>query len=186
VDIVLTPLIQVSIRDLIVVVVVKRRNKRAEPQSFGSMIRALRKARNLGLVELANASGFDPGLLSRIETGKRYPPEIPGLLKLASALGVPEQSDQFGELLMAADRARNPELHEMAVAMHGTDVWNPFSADLMNEEPPVFCKTFAEMLSKATELAITTDAEEITVKSTSGAIQKFRLLWNAKKGRKGM
>jgi transcriptional regulator with XRE-family HTH domain len=164
---------------------VKRKNNPPTPQTFGEMIRALRKARNLGLVELANASGFDPGLLSRIETGKRYPPDIPGLLRLAKSLGVPETSDQFGELLAAADRAKNPALHEMALAMRGGEAWNPFSADLMNEEPPVFCESLAELVSKATERAITTDAESITVKSSSGAIQKFQLLWKAKKGKKG-
>jgi transcriptional regulator with XRE-family HTH domain len=137
------------------------------------------------LVELAKASGFDPGLLSKIETGKRHPPDIPGLLRLAKALGVPEESGQFAELLAAADRAKNPALHEMALAMRGGEVWNPFSADLMNEEPPVFCESLAELVSKATERAITSNAEEITVKSSSGAIQKFRLLWNAKKGKKG-
>ena len=158
---------------------VKRRTKPPQPQSFGNLIRALRKARNLGLVELAKASGFDPGLLSRIETGKRYPPELPGLIRLAKALGVPEESDQFAELLAAADRDRHPELHDMALMMRGGKPWNPFSADLMNEEPPVFCESLAELVSKATERAITTDAEEITVKSSSGAIQKFRLLWDA-------
>jgi transcriptional regulator with XRE-family HTH domain len=157
-------------------------NRKHKPtgQSFGDLIRALRKAKNLGLVDVAKAIGMDPGLLSRIETGKRYPPEIPGLLRLAKALGVPEESDQFGELLAAADRAMNPALHEMALAMHGGKIWNPFSADRMNEEPPVFCKSLGELVSKATELAITTDAEEITVKSSSGAIQKFRLLWGVK------
>jgi transcriptional regulator with XRE-family HTH domain len=165
-------------------VAVKRNKKPPPPQAFGDMIRGLRKARNLGLVELAKASGFDPGLLSRIETGKRYPPDIPGLLRLAKALGVPETSDQFGELLAAADRAKNPALHDMALAMGGGETWNPFSADLMNEEPPVFCESLAELVSKATERAITGDAEEITVKSSSGAIQKFRLLWDAEKDKK--
>jgi transcriptional regulator with XRE-family HTH domain len=164
---------------------VKRAKTPPEPQGFGALIRALRKARNLGLVELAKASGFDPGLLSRIETGKRYPPDLPGLLRLAKALGIPESSDQFAELLTEADRAQNPALHEMALAMRGGEPWNPFSADLMNEEPPVFCETLAELVSKATERAIRTDAEEITVKSSSGAIQKFRLLWKSEKDREG-
>jgi transcriptional regulator with XRE-family HTH domain len=157
-------------------------NRKPKPtgQGFGDLIRALRKAKNLGLVDVAKACGMDPGLLSRIETGKRYPPEIPGLVRLAKALGVPEGSDQFGELLAESERVRNPALYEMAVAMHGTKTWNPFSADRMNEEPPVFCKSLGELVSKATERAITTDAEEITVKSSSGAIQKFRLLWGVK------
>jgi transcriptional regulator with XRE-family HTH domain len=173
-------LTQVSICAIIVVMKVNSKPK-PRGQSFGDMIRAIRRAKNLGLVDVAKASGMDPGLLSRIETGKRYPPEIPGLIRLAKALGVPEDSDRFGELLAAADRARNPALHDMALAMRGGKLWNPFSADLMNEEPPVFCESLAELVSKATARAITTHAEEITVKSASGAIQKFRLLWDAKR-----
>ena len=166
-----------------VVMLVNRRKACPAFQTFGDQIRHLRKAKHLGLVDVANASGIDPGLLSRIETGKRYPPDLPGLVRLAKVLGVPEESDQFAELLAAADRARNPELHQMAAAMRGGKPWNPFSADLINELPPVFCGNLAELISKATERAITTEAQEITVKSGSGAVQKFRLM-PKRKGKK--
>jgi transcriptional regulator with XRE-family HTH domain len=145
------------------------------PQDFGVLLRRLRKAKNLGLVELANASGIDPGLLSRIESGKRYPPDLPGLTNLANALDIPQESDEFAHLLEAADRARNPALHDMAAKMRGGKPWNPFSADLMNEEPPVFCRTLGELVSRATERAISTGAVTIMVKSESGAVQKFQL-----------
>ena len=52
--------------------------------------------------------GIDSGLLSRIETGKRYPPEIPALTRLAKVLGIDEQSDDFAALLAAADRGEEP------------------------------------------------------------------------------
>jgi transcriptional regulator with XRE-family HTH domain len=144
--------------------------------TFGNIIRHWRKARKLGIVEVANAVGIDPGLLSRIETGKRLPPELPVLVRLAKVLGVPEASDDFAELLTAADRGRNPELHAMASAMRGGKPWNPFAADLMNELPPVFCRTLAEMVARATERAITTSAVSITVKSADGAVQKYQVL----------
>jgi len=144
--------------------------------TFGSIVRHWRKARKLGIVEVANAVGIDSGLLSRIETGKRYPPEIPVLVRISKALGIDEGSDDFAELLAAADRARNPELHAMASAVRGGKAWNPFSADLMNELPPVFCDTLAEMVARATERAISTTAVSITVKSESGAVQKFQIL----------
>ena len=144
--------------------------------TFGSVLRHWRNARRLGLVEVANKVGIDATLLSRIETGKRYPPELPVLVRLAKALGIDEKSDDFAALLAAADRARNPALHEMASAMRGGKAWNPFSTDLMNELPPVFCGTLAEMVARATERAITAGAVSITVKSEDGAVQKFQVL----------
>src|SRR5579864_7991393 len=85
--------------------------------TFGSTLRHWRNARGLGLVDVANKIGIDPTLLSRIETDKRYPPELPTLVRLAKVLGIDEGSDDFAALLAAADRARNPALHEMASAM---------------------------------------------------------------------
>jgi transcriptional regulator with XRE-family HTH domain len=146
------------------------------PLAFGTLVRTWRHARKLGIVEVAKAMGIDSGLLSRIETGKRYPPEIPALTRLAKVLGIDEQSEDFAALLAAADRARNPALHDMASAIRGGKPWNPFSADLMNELPPVFCDTLAEMVARTAERAISTGAVAITVKSEDGAVQKFQLL----------
>ncbi len=170
---------------------VKHSNNPSGPLAFCDLLRGLRKAKKLGLVELANASGFDPGLLSRIETGKRLPPDKTGLLRLAKALAIPEESSQFGELLVAAGQVRNPGIAELVIALSDPQLMNRFSAGMrdrfsagMKEEPPVFCETLAELVSKATERAITTDAQSITVKSASGAIQKFQLLWDAKSKKK--
>jgi transcriptional regulator with XRE-family HTH domain len=149
--------------------------------TFGELIRNWRKARKLGLVEVANAVGIDAGTISRMETGKRYPPDVPGIIRFADALGIDESSDDFAELLAAADRANNPELHRMALEMRGGKQWNPFSADLMNELPPVFCESLGELVSKATERAITTGAVSITVKSEDGAVQKFQVLHGQKR-----
>ena len=118
-----------------------------------------------------------------MENGKRYPPDLPGIVGLAKALGVPEGSGQFAKLLAAADRARNPALHEMASAMRGGKPWNPFSADLMNELPPVECASLADLVARVAEHAITTGAKEINVKSGVGTVQRFRLVATAKRKR---
>jgi transcriptional regulator with XRE-family HTH domain len=152
----------------------------AVPQGFGTLLRTLRRARKLGLVELGHAVDMDHSLLSRIERGERLPPDIPGLLRLAQALGVPESSDQFADMLALADQARNPALHNMALKMRGGAPWNPFSADLMNEAPPVQVASLAELVSRATEYAITNEATSITIRSASGAVQKFQVLLEPK------
>jgi transcriptional regulator with XRE-family HTH domain len=152
----------------------------AAPQGFGTLLRTLRRARKLGLVELGHAVDMDHSLLSRIERGERLPPDIPGLLRLAQALGVPESSDQFADMLALADQARNPALHNMALKMRGGAPWNPFGADLMNEAPPVQVASLAELVSRATEYAIATSAVSITVKSNDGAVQKFQVLHEPK------
>ena len=60
--------------------------------------------------------------------------------------------------------------------MRGGKAWNPFSADLMNELPPVFCGTLAEMVARPAERAISTRATAITVKSGDGGVPKFQVL----------
>jgi transcriptional regulator with XRE-family HTH domain len=151
--------------------------------TFGDLLHKHRKARRLSLEQLAAATGLDVGFLSRIENGKRYPPDLPGILRLAKALGISEQSGQFAKLLAAADRARNPELHEMASAMRSGKPWNPFSADLMNEQPPVECDSIADLVARVAQHVITIGAQEITVKSGVGAVQRFRLVHSAKRKR---
>lgn len=166
-------------------------NIKSTGQGFGDLIRALRKARNLGLVDVAMASGMDPGLLSRIETGKRNPPDLPVLTRLAKELGVSESSDTFAELVSAATRgrAKYPAMDHLDILREALSKGKPsghHSTGLPQPSTLIFCSTLAELVSKATEQAIITDAEEITVISSSGVIQKFRLLSNAKKGKKGI
>src|SRR5271154_1089575 len=102
-------------------------NKMADAALFGSLLRKRRSALGLGMVELATASGIDPGLLSRIENGKRPPPEMPGLVLLARHLNIALDSPEFTELLSAADHDRHPALHKMALDMRGGTPWNPFA-----------------------------------------------------------
>lgn len=151
------------------------KSKHSEPAtaqtSFGDLLRSIRVGRKLGLNQVAYASGIDPALLSKYETGKRLPPGLATLVELAKALNVPEGSEDFGALLTAAERGRAPDVAEALLEM-GDYV----ARSTANEAPPVFCGTRAELVAKATEGAITDEAVEITVKSASGSTQRYRLL----------
>ena len=54
---------------------------------IGRKVRALRLRKKLGLVQLAKHTGFSPALLSKIETGKLYPP-LGTLTRIAMVFGV--------------------------------------------------------------------------------------------------
>lgn len=54
---------------------------------IGEKIRALRREKKMGLVELGKHSGLSAALLSKIETGKLIPP-LPTLLRIAMVFSV--------------------------------------------------------------------------------------------------
>src|SRR5579863_9181260 len=110
---------------------------------FGPLLRAKRLKRGFGLLELANLAGMDATQLSRMETGQRLPPELPGLVVLANKLGINANSEEFSELLAAADQDRNPALHKMALEMRGGKSWNPFRQLERNE---VTCSSLGELV----------------------------------------
>ena len=58
-----------------------------EQYRIGPKVRALRKAKQLGLVQLGEHSGLSPGLLSKIERGQLVP-TLPTLLRIALVFGV--------------------------------------------------------------------------------------------------
>jgi putative transcriptional regulator len=53
------------------------------------VLRALRKAKNMGLRELAKDAKVPPGYLAELEGGKKKNPSLDVLKRLAKALGVP-------------------------------------------------------------------------------------------------
>lgn len=146
--------------------------KTSSNKIFGPLIRAKRLKRGFGLLELANLAGMDATQLSRMETGQRLPPELPGLVVLANKLGIHANSEEFSELLAAADQDRNPALHKMALEMRGGKAWNPFRQLERNE---VTCASLGELVSKATQQAIEVQAHEIAVTSAAGRTTVFRL-----------
>ena len=58
-----------------------------ESYEIGPKIRALRTARQLGLVQLGEHTGLSPALLSKIERGQLFP-TLPTLLRVALVFGV--------------------------------------------------------------------------------------------------
>ena len=123
-------------------------------------------------MNFAKIFGIEQGLYSRIETGKRPPPELPVLVMFADHLGIPRESEEFAELLSAADHDRNPAAHKIALTMHGGKLWNPFNRLGQNE---VACGSLNEMVSKAMQKALDVQAIAISVKSPTGRVTSFAL-----------
>jgi len=161
---------------------------RATNDTFGSMLRRIRKVRQIGLVALADGSGVDATTISRIENGVRKPPEFGTLVKIAVALGVPENSEEFKELWTAAELERNPGESEFAKALLNLNLGSPTTAgerrryhaalagDVMPAVLPVFVADIAEMISKSNEEAIRYGAVEVTLRFADGSSRRFRVL----------
>lgn len=82
---------------------------------IGRRIRALRQAKDLGLIELGAHTGLSPGMLSRIETGRLYP-TLPTLLRIAMVFGVgldhffiDDRHRPLRAIVRKADRIRLPD-----------------------------------------------------------------------------
>jgi transcriptional regulator with XRE-family HTH domain len=60
-----------------------------EENKFGSYLQQIRKAKGLGVNQLAQYSGVSAPQISRIESGKRTSPKPDTIAKLANALKVP-------------------------------------------------------------------------------------------------
>ena len=58
-----------------------------EHYRIGMKVRALRRAKKLGLVQLGEHTGLSPGMLSKIERGQVFP-TLPTLLRIAMVFGV--------------------------------------------------------------------------------------------------
>ncbi len=86
-----------------------------EGYAIGSKIRALRTARQLGLVQLGKHSGLSPALLSKIERGQLFP-TLPTLLRIALVFGVGlehffarDQTRPIAAVVRKDERIRLPE-----------------------------------------------------------------------------
>jgi transcriptional regulator with XRE-family HTH domain len=58
-----------------------------EQYRIGAKVRALRKEKKLGLVQLGEHTGLSPGMLSKIERGQLFP-TLPTLMRIALVFGV--------------------------------------------------------------------------------------------------
>ncbi|MCL4521513.1 MAG: helix-turn-helix domain-containing protein [Firmicutes bacterium] len=86
-------------------------------ESFGSLIRRLRKSHSLSLEDLATQIGISPSYLSRMERGHRQPPPGSLIVRLAEALNVPPLT-----LLVSAGILNQHTLREMGVPPYGMDL----------------------------------------------------------------
>ena len=157
-------------------------------QTFGGTLRHIRNARGIGLRPLAATTGINFTALSRMESGRRRPPELGTLAKIAAALGMVEGTTDFMALWALAERERDPKRAAFAekvfkdlLNVEGVvvidackpDPAKPDSVSSEREYPvPVLCRSLAELISRSNTLAIDANASEITVKSTSG-VTKF-------------
>ncbi|MDR2489737.1 MAG: helix-turn-helix domain-containing protein [Desulfovibrio sp.] len=72
------------------------------PNSFGDLLRSMREQAGKTLKDLAGHMGWSIVYLSDIERGKRNPPNVGDVKKMAVALGI-----EAATLLDAANRQRN-------------------------------------------------------------------------------
>lgn len=81
---------------------------------IGAKVRALRKGKRLGLVQLGQHTGLSPGLLSKLERGQIVP-TLPTLLRIALVFGVGlehffvEEERPAVAVVRRADRLRLPD-----------------------------------------------------------------------------
>ena len=121
-----------------------------------------------------SSTGFDwrkPPAFYAPAGGARGQNWLPYVLRMAEKLRIAKDSDEFLNLMRKAeeerywDRSRYPSL--------APEDWLE-SQD--SETHVISCGTLGEMVSKATEKAITANAVEITLKTPSGEVTRFRNL----------
>jgi transcriptional regulator with XRE-family HTH domain len=86
-------------------------------ETFGGLIRRLRKSQSLSLEYLAGQIGISPSYLSRLERGLRPPPPSGIIERLAVALNVAPIT-----LLVSAGIVTSHTLREMGVPPYGFDL----------------------------------------------------------------
>jgi transcriptional regulator with XRE-family HTH domain len=148
--------------------------KPGTPLKFGSLLRHIRKQRGMTLAQVSDASGIDQATISKIELGDRLPPEVHTLVRISTALEIPEGSEGFKDLLALALDERG-EASETSATSAST-VLNLTRPMDLGEGMPVLVNDLAELLAKSTAYAITNRAVAITVRASNGAVQRFQVL----------
>jgi transcriptional regulator with XRE-family HTH domain len=156
---------------------------------FGEALKKLRKTADMSLLDLAKRVGVDQTLLSRIETGARRPPELNTLMRMASALGIPQGSDEFEELWRLAEQERNPDADaaEYIASMKDLtrDVLKELLEDLTkdptassNYRPvmPVFVEDVSTLIARSNEEVAQRGATAITVHFADGTTKTWRVV----------
>jgi transcriptional regulator with XRE-family HTH domain len=160
---------------------------RAGSAKFGEALRKLRKTADISIVDLAKTAGVDQTQLSRIETGTRRPPELNPLMRLTSALGIAQGSEQFDELWRLAEQERHPERDatEYIASMKSltTTVLKRLLEDIARtDEPserpvmPLFVADTAALLARSSEEILQRGAAAMTVYFADGTTKTWRVL----------
>lgn len=147
--------------------------------SFGEAVRALRRERGMGLVDLAHRAGIDPALLSRIENKKRgVPRDFTFTDRIAAALDIAEDSPERQELgrRFIEDLLFGTGVEKLDVAaMDATAAAVAAAQPTPAQRRPVLCRTLAELGGRAMEHMIQSQAVAVVVHGADGAVQEFRM-----------
>jgi transcriptional regulator with XRE-family HTH domain len=152
------------------------------PLTFGTLLRHIRKQRGMTLAQVSDASGIDQATISKMELGDRLPPELHTLVKISTALEIPEGSQAFKDLWFFAQEER-ASYHEDDVKQVLADVMQT-RASTERSVLPVFVDDLVELISKSNAEAIRHNARSVTLEFADGAISRFQVLPQEKKGRK--
>jgi transcriptional regulator with XRE-family HTH domain len=159
--------------------------KPGTPLTFGNLLRHIRKQRGMTLAQVSEASGIDQATISKIELGDRLPPEVHTLVRISTALEIPEGSEGFKDLLTLALDERGEASSETSGKTQSVSTVLNFTRRMdAADVVPVFVEDLAELLAKSTAYAITNEAVSITVRSADGRVQRFQVLAEQPKKRK--
>jgi transcriptional regulator with XRE-family HTH domain len=159
--------------------------KPGTPLTFGSLLRHIRKQRGMTLAQVSDASGIDQATISKIELGDRLPPEVHTLVRISTALEIPEGSEGFKDLLALALDERGEASETSGKTQGVSTVLNLTRPMDLAEGMPVLVNDLAELLAKSTAYAITNGAISITVRASDGSVQRFQVLAEQKSTKGG-
>jgi len=133
---------------------------------FGRLLRSFRRRKPMTLTELSVACGIDGGNLSRLERGERTAPKLQRLLAILKALGIPEGTPEWHELLGAAANDRFETLKHGRFTYPGWE--NPLHGlPAPDTEPRQFTLTEAAM--EIGRISASHGVKRISVKAADGS-----------------
>jgi transcriptional regulator with XRE-family HTH domain len=153
------------------------------PLTFGKLLRHIRKSRGMTLAQVSEATRIDQATISKMELGDRLAPELHTVVRIASALEIPEGSEGFNALVTLAldERAVAGEANaDNGEATPGTAVstvaWNVLRSADQPKLVPVFVQDVAELIARSNAEAIRRGATSITVRFEDGSTKRYEVL----------
>jgi transcriptional regulator with XRE-family HTH domain len=154
------------------------------PLTFGKLLRHIRKSRGMTLAQVSEATRIDQATISKMELGDRLPPELHTVVRIASALEIPEGSEGFNALATLAldERAVAGEANADNEAAPGNAVstvaWNVLRSADQPKLVPVFVQDVAELIARSTAEAIRRGATSMTIRFEDGSTKRYEVLKN--------